>query len=214
MAEILLIEPDYQIRSTMQSILTSAGHECALSETVSEAQRLLLQHSVGMTVLNARLPWAESCTFLRMLEKKGLPVLFLTADEGNVAHLKAMYQSECDVLLRPFSAQALLDAVDRLLHSVNRLLTLGRLQMDLRTRRVTLDNVQLSLTSQEFELLRVLMQTPEIAVSREQLLRSAWGYQGIGVTRTVDVHVQRLRRKLGFDSIETVYKTGYRLRNA
>lgn len=214
MAEILLIEPDHQLGSTMQSILSGAGHHCALSATVGEAQRLLLERPTGMTVLNARLPWAESCTFLRVLEKKGLPVLFMTTDKGNINHLKAMYQSECDVLLLPFTSDALLDTVNRLVRFPTQQLVMGRLQMDLRTRRVTMDNVELTLTSQEFELLRVLMESPDTAISRQQLLRAAWGYQGMGVTRTVDVHVQRLRRKLGSGYIETVYKTGYRLKNA
>ena len=63
-------------------------------------------------------------------------------------------------------------------------------------------------------LLLALMQSPETALSREELLRTAWGYQGIGETRTVDVHVQRLRRKLGSSCIETVYNHGYRLKMA
>ncbi len=214
MAEILLIEPERKSREMMQRALTQAGHRCCQCTTIPEAQRLLYERRFGMTVLNARLPWAESCTFLRALEKKGLPVLFIAADAANVAHLKAMYQPECDVLLASFSEKALLDAVNGLLYTGTCLLTVGKLQMDLRARRVRMNEQELTLTSQEFELLRVLMEAPETAVTREQLLRAAWGYQGIGITRTVDVHVQRLRRKLGRECIETVYKTGYRLRLA
>ena len=81
--------------------------------------------------------------------------------------------------------------------------------------KACLDNGEpLSLTAQEFELLQALMRSPDTPVSRQELLRTAWGYQSIGITRTVDVHVQRLRRKLGAKAIETVYKTGYRLRLA
>ena len=77
-----------------------------------------------------------------------------------------------------------------------------------------LDGERVELTAQEFALLLALMENPDMPISREQLLRKAWGYQSIGETRTVDVHVQRLRKKLGVDRIETVYKCGYRLKMA
>ena len=80
--------------------------------------------------------------------------------------------------------------------------------------RVTMAGEHLTLTAQEFALLEVLVKTPGAAVSRETLLRTAWGYQDLGETRTVDVHIQRLRRKLGKSCIETVYKTGYKLKMA
>ena len=77
-----------------------------------------------------------------------------------------------------------------------------------------LNGRRVELTAQEMALLLALMNQPDTPVSREQLLREAWGYQSMGETRTVDVHVQRLRKKLGEDWIETVYKCGYRLRLA
>ena len=76
---------------------------------------------------------------------------------------------------------------------------------------VLLDGRRVELTAQEFALLNALMEKPDVPVSREHLLRTAWGYQSMGETRTVDVHVQRLRKKLGGNYIETVYKCGYRL---
>ena len=93
-------------------------------------------------------------------------------------------------------------------------MTLGNLQLDVQLRQATKDGQPLSLTAQEFALLQALMQSPNAALTREQLLRTAWGYQGVGETRTVDVHIQRLRRKIGSGCIETVYKLGYRLRPA
>lgn len=81
--------------------------------------------------------------------------------------------------------------------------------------KVTINGKTVTLTTQEIALLEVLMEQSDSTVSRETLLRKAWGYQSIGVTRTVDVHIQRLRKKLGIDNIiETVYKAGYRLRIA
>ena len=86
--------------------------------------------------------------------------------------------------------------------------------MDEKERVALLGGRRVELTAQEFALLLALLERPDTPVSREQLLRTAWGYQSMGETRTVDVHVQRLRKKLGGEYIETVYKCGYRLKLA
>ena len=114
----------------------------------------------------------------------------------------------------PFDDETFIAAVDRLLESSFSTLRCGDLRLDVNAHCVTKDGKSLTLTAQEFELLQALMRSPDAPVTREELLRTAWGYQGMGITRTVDVHVQRLRRKLGPTAIETVYKTGYRLRLA
>lgn len=214
MANILMMEPNAEKNREMCEILTAAGHVCCPALTVGEGTARLNEGARMMTVLNARMPWKESIAFLRALEEKGLPVLFLTTDEANAPHLRAMYASSCDVLRIPAAEEALVGAVASLLESSKRLLTFGPLRMDTEQRQVTFAGAPLSLTTQEFALLRELMQSPDTAVSRESLLRNAWGYEGMGITRTVDVHIQRLRRKLGASLIETVYKTGYRLKLA
>ena len=213
MAEILILEPNRQLNRQMCDALNRAGHRCAAALSVSEAERALRRGRM-MTVINAQLPFTQSYAFVRSLAEKGLPVLFITADAANADHLRAMYKSDSDVLLSPFTAAQLTAAADRLLRTSEKTLTLGGLRLDTETRRATKDGEAIDLTAQEFALLQALMRSPDEAVSREDLLRTAWGYQGIGITRTVDVHVQRLRRKLGPASIETVYKTGYRLRMA
>ena len=86
------------------------------------------------------------------------------------------------------------------------------LMIDEAAQTVYVNGALCSLTQQEFSLLQELAQNADRAVSRQDLLRDAWGYASPGDTRTVDVHVQRLRRKLGFSCIETVYRLGYRLR--
>ena len=86
------------------------------------------------------------------------------------------------------------------------------LAIDEDERAVYVDGEPCDLTQQEFYLLQELAQNPDRPLSREELLRDAWGYQSPGETRTVDVHIQRLRKKLGFSCIETVYRRGYRLR--
>ena len=214
MADILIMEPDRRMGKKMGDILTQAGHTCTAMNDAADGIRFVREGERMLTILNAQLPWTDSFNLLRALEEKGWPVLFITADPGNVGHLRAMYQAGCDVLLSPYSRTALVQAVDTLLEVSDRMMTLGPLCLDMTSHTATMDGESLSLTAQEFALLRALMQSPDAAVTREQLLRTAWGYQTMGETRTVDVHIQRLRRKLGATCIETVYKMGYRLKLA
>jgi len=128
-----------------------------------------------------------------------------------VSHLRALYGGPSDVITVPFSQKALLAKVTALLGNE---VPLGTLTVDEAERVALLDGERVELTAQEYALLLALMENADMAVSREQLLRKAWGYQSMGDTRTVDVHVQRLRKKLGGERIETVYKCGYRLKMA
>lgn len=214
MADILIMEPDQRIGNKMCEALSRAGHSCVALRDVASGIQAVRCGERMLTILNAQLPWTDSFNLLRALEEKGWPVLFITGDAGNVEHLRAMYQAGCDVLLSPYDGRALIGAVNALLEDTSRRMTLGPLCLDVASRTATLDGESLSLTAQEFALLRALMQSPDAAVTREQLLRTAWGYQTMGETRTVDVHIQRLRRKLGATCIETVYKMGYRLKLA
>lgn len=214
MADILIIEPDLQAGYRMSEALVPANHVCRNVTNIPEGADLLLDGTRMLTILNARLPWTESIGLLRALEERGCPVLFVTTDENNASHLRALYQGNCAVLLAPFDGSSLRAAVAELLEKTNRLLTIGALRLDADRHEATLDGEQLTLTAQEFALLHALMRSPDATLSREELLRTAWGYQNVGETRTVDVHVQRLRRKLGAGCIETVYKLGYRLKMA
>lgn len=214
MADILIMEPELRLGMKMSDVLSHAGHTCTAAQTIEDGLAQVASASRLVTILNARLPWKESYTFLRTLSEKNWPVLFITGDSANADHLRAMYPAPCDVLPCPFDARSLIAAVSGLSRSSSDLLTLGSLQLDLQRRRVTKNGQALSLTAQEFALLHALMQSPDAALTREELLRTAWGYQTAGETRTVDVHIQRLRRKIGSSCIETVYKLGYRLKPA
>lgn len=214
MSDILIIEPDLHQAYLMNAALESEGCRCRIAASIAECAEILQDCPRMLTILNTRLPWTESFRLLRVLEDRGWPVLFIAGEAGNATHLRALYQGCCGVLPAPFAAEELRTIVSALLAETNRLLTIGPLRLDTERREATLAGEQLTLTAQEFSLLHALMQSPDAALSREELLRTAWGYQGVGETRTVDVHVQRLRRKLGPSCIETVYKHGYRLKMA
>ena len=214
MATILIIDPDTVARTRMCEALEAVGHRCLLTDNTADGYDIARQSSRLVTILNARLSWAESFALLRLLEEKTWPVLFITADASTVHHLRALYQGPRGVLLAPYDVSQLRHSVAMLLSETNSQLTLGALRLDIENRECTLDGDLLTLTAQEFSLLQALMESPDSPLTREELLRTAWGYQTAGETRTVDVHIQRLRRKLGTSCIETVYKLGYRLKMA
>ncbi|MCI6376483.1 MAG: response regulator transcription factor [Clostridiales bacterium] len=164
-----------------------------------------------LVLMDAQLKWTTCRPLLEAFQKRGCPILFLTGDRKMSAHLRALYGGHSDVLTTPFSHKTLLAKVMGVLGETE---PLRELSVDEEERVALLDGRRVELTAQEFALLLALMEKPDIPVSREQLLRRAWGYQSMGETRTVDVHVQRLRKKLGGEYIETVYKCGYRLKLA
>ena len=214
MADILIIDPDLQTGYRTCDALTSAGHICRSVTTIADGRLLLEEQPRVLAILNAQLPWTESAALLQILADRSCPVLFITTEAANANHLRALYPGVCGVLAAPYDGTSMRQAVAGVLARTHSLLTIGALRLDADRRVATLDGESLTLTAQEFALLHALMLSPDSPLSREELLRTAWGYQGIGETRTVDVHIQRLRRKLGAGCIETVYKHGYRLKMA
>lgn len=165
-----------------------------------------------LVLLDAQMKWTACRPLLERFSQLGCPILFVTGDRKMSSHLRALYAGRSDVLTAPFTSRQLMGKARALLGEQRP--ARSELSLDESERVALLDGRRVELTAQEYALLLALMEKPDVPVSREQLLRKAWGYQSMGETRTVDVHVQRLRKKLGFDCIETVYKCGYRLKLA
>jgi two-component system, OmpR family, alkaline phosphatase synthesis response regulator PhoP len=209
MAKILIYGKEKKVTDKLYHILSRNGNEvlrlCPSDGVPAQ------QDKNTLVVMDARLKWPECRALFHKIQGLEYPVLFLTADQDAVTHLRALYRGRSDVLVIPFSPKAALQVADGLLQH-NR--PLSPLTVDEETRVAMLGDERVELTAQELALLITLMENPDLPVSREHLLRKAWGYQSMGETRTVDVHVQRLRRKLGMNRIETVYRCGYRLKTA
>ena len=212
MTRLLIWEPNEQIERKLQDILKKEPYElCMMSET-DDFSAVPEDDVPLVVVMDARMRWSLCRPLLDECRKRGLPLLFLTADKhaSAHAHLKALYAGSCDVATLPLQAKPLRTRLEALCGNP----ASSELRINEEERVALLDGRRVELTAQEMALLLALMEKPDTPVSREQLLRKAWGYQSMGETRTVDVHVQRLRKKLGGDYIETVYKCGYRLKLA
>ena len=209
MAKILIYSKEKSVTDKIHRIFTKHGHEVL---RLKPSAGIPKQHDKDtLVVMDARLQWQECRVLFHTIQDLDYPVLFLTADQETVTHLRALYRGRSDVLVMPFSPKTALQVADGLLKHNQ---PLSPLTVNEETRVAMLGDERIELTAQELALLMTLMENPDLPVSREHLLRKAWGYQSMGETRTVDVHVQRLRRKLGMNRIETVYRCGYRLKTA
>lgn len=145
----------------------------------------------------------------------GTPAIFLTARSELADKLKGLAMGADDYLTKPFQMLELAARVETVLRRTKKEetdFTLGSMRCDFHRHQVFLGGTVIECTPKEYELLRVLIRNRNIALSREKLLDMVWGYDFEGGTRTVDVHIQRLRHKLHLeDYIKTVYKLGYRL---
>ncbi len=212
MAKILILASEDRLSDKVCKTLTHAGYECMVAETAADGLALVTSISDKvLTIISSGTNWADSHALLNELQQRNWPVLFIARRISNADHLKSLYRADCAVLSASANSKELVACVAELLRNIETKLTVGTLQMDVAEHQATLDGKALTLTAQEFSLLRALMEAPNATLTREQLLRTAWGYLCVGETRTVDVHIQRLRKKIGIDSIETIYKLGYRL---
>lgn len=213
MARVLIVEDEDAIRQIMNMHLKLVGHDCIEAEDASQARALLAEKSVDLALLDVMLPGEDGFSLAETLIGRDIPMLFVTAKISVADRVRGLRMGAQDYILKPFELAELLARVENILRRTQREETqfsCGALQIDFPARRVALDGEEVPLTAMEFDLLSMLVRRRNVAMSREELLHGVWGYDYTGETRTVDVHVQRLRAKIGTAYIETVYKYGYR----
>jgi len=213
MAELLIVEDDASIREILHMHLSLVGHSVREAPDAAQARLLMQERLPALALLDIMLPGEDGFSLGESLIAKGVPVLFLTAKTAVPDRVRGLSMGAQDYMLKPFEPAELLARVENILRRTRRedtLLESGALVIDFAARRVALSGEEIPLTALEFDLLAMLARRKNVAMSREELLVGVWGYDYAGETRTVDVHVQRLRSKIGASYIETVYKYGYR----
>ena len=214
MARILIAEDEQPIRELIARNLTLVGHQCETAADGTEALALGGQKQFDLALLDVMLPGLDGFALKRQLPER-LPVIFVTAKSALSSRLEGLGLGADDYIVKPFEILELLARVQAVLRRTGAgegILTLDRCRIDLSQRRVTLDGEEVPLKPQEYALLEVLVRNRNLALSRDKLIELAWGYDYDGDSRTVDVHVQRLRKKLDLEQrLQTVYKLGYRL---
>jgi DNA-binding response OmpR family regulator len=219
---ILVVEDDARIRDLIKYNLERAGFRATMAIDGESGLEQVFASRPDAVVLDIMLPGQSGIEVLRQLRSEptteSIPVLLLTARSTETDKLLGFEQGADDYLTKPFSPRELVARVRALLRrslspSAPAGITIGSLAIDLLAHEVTYDGREISLTRKEFDLLCFLAQSPGRVHSRDELLRKVWGYDFVGETRTVDVHVRRLRTKLGAGAhlIDTVTGVGYKL---
>ncbi|MGX6977978.1 response regulator transcription factor [Vagococcus elongatus] len=212
MSNILIVEDDRAINQLVISGLKIAGFHCFQAYYGMEALRIYEKEDIDLILLDINLPDSDGFSLFRSF--KHTPIIYLTARDGLDDRVKGLNLGAEDYIVKPFALPELIARVQVVLRRFNQeesLFVRDELRVDLGKRKVWLADSSVTLTYQEFELLAVLIRHKNLALTREQLIDLAWGFDYAGDERTVDVHIQRLRKKLELHSLKTVYKLGYRL---
>ena len=211
MACILLADDEQGIRSMLNMYLGLSGHTMILAANGAEAREKLEQYKVDVALLDIMMPGEDGFSLAQAFLDREIPVLFLTAKTAVADRVRGLRMGAEDYILKPFEPEELLARIDVILRRTKpKIFSQCGIEVDYERRTVTVNGESLGLTAMEFDLLALLTRNAGAALSRERILSAVWGWDFVGETRTVDVHVQRLRAKLGPEAIETVFKYGYR----
>ncbi len=214
MAYILVAEDEIPINDLICKNLKLLGYKTAQAFDGPEALGLAEKENFDLVLLDVMLPGMSGFQVKTKLPKD-LPVIFVTAKTSVSDQLTGLNLGAEDYITKPFDTLVLIARVENVLRRTRKndaVFTIKDCVIDLSMRTVYKNGERVDLALQEYNLLEALVLNRNFALSREKLLQLAWGYDYSGDTRTVDVHIQRLRKKLGlYQEIATVYKYGYRL---
>ena len=220
---ILIAEDDLDIAELISHYLTKAGWSVHVARAGDQALAYVRNHPVDVVILDLMLPGMsgfEVCQALRSERTTAdLPIIMLTARTEEGDRVKGLELGADDYVSKPFSPNELVARVRAVVRRTRRsepadtILRLGSIVMDLSRHTVSNDGSEVTLTAKEFLLLQFFLEHRGRVLSRDRLLEDVWGYRYTGGTRTVDVHVRRLREKLPalVDALTTVKQFGYKL---
>ena len=215
MVKILIAEDEEPIANLIRMNLKKAGYACECAYDGQEAADRMEEGHYDLLLLDIMLPKINSYELMEYAKSTQLPVIFITAMDSTENKVKGLKMGAEDYLAKPFEIVELLarvEAVLRRCNKIGRMLHILDVDIDLSSRTVMQDNQQILLTLKEYELLLFFARNPNIALYREVIYEQVWEKEYTGDSRTVDLHVQRLKKKLGWDKhICAVYKIGYRL---
>lgn len=218
-AHILLVDDEKHITELARLYLENEGMRVRAAYDGASALQSLQAQMPDLIVLDLMLPQVDGYEVCRRVRAfSDVPILMLTARDDDIDKIVGLELGADDYLTKPFNPRELVARVRAILRrtrveSKTQRIVLGNLEIDLERREVTVANAPVTLRTKEFDLLAALAQNPRLVWTREKLLEHVWGYDFAGETRTVDVHVAHLRKKLACANveIETVTGVGYKL---
>ena len=214
--KILIAEDEAAIANLVRTVLTDAGYRCIWAPDGIQAADLLEQEPFDLALLDIMLPGADGYELLDYCKTLDVPVIFLTALGEVEDRVRGLRRGAEDYLPKPFALSELLARVETVLRRCGKGEQLLRLEPDIEidpaARIVRKGGQAVALTAKEFDLLVLFVQNKNVVLCRDRIFERVWNEEYLGDSRTVDLHVQRMRKKLGLEErLTAVYKIGYRL---
>lgn len=215
MIRILIVDDEKPICDLIDMNLSAAGYACVAVQDGLTAIEAVEKNTFDLVLLDIMLPGADGYDVMEYIRPFKVPVIFISAKHEVKDRVKGLKLGADDYLIKPFDVTELLARVEAVLRRYNKtdkVITLGDVEIDVEARRVKRGGSQVSLTSKEFDLMLLFVENRNVALFRENLYERVWDDEYFANSRTLDLHVQRLRKKLGWEkNLVAVYKVGYRL---
>ncbi len=216
MTKILVAEDEEAIANLIYMNLVKTGYKVEIAYDGKSAADLMSNYTFDLCLFDIMLPLIDGYELLEYAKLLDVPVIFLTAKGETQDKVKGLRLGADDYVTKPFQIIELLARVESVLRryqKVEQVIKSGNIELDIRSRIVKKDGTEIDLTCKEFDLLMLFMQNQNIALYRETIYERVWGGDLLEGCRTVDLHVQRLKKKLAIEQrIETIYKVGYRFK--
>ncbi|WP_206458217.1 response regulator transcription factor [Anaerovorax sp. IOR16] len=215
MIKILIVEDEKSISDLIKMNLLDEGYDCTCAYDGEEAANLIEKQVFDLILLDIMLPKIDGYELIEYIKSFEIPVIFLTAKVSVKDKVKGLKAGAEDYMTKPFDIMELLARVERVLRRYNKTsqqISFSDIKIDILARMVYKNNEPINLTVKEFDLLVLFARNKNKALYRSQIYSQVWGEEYMGDSRTVDLHVQRMRKKLSLEKqIVSLYKVGYRL---
>ena len=215
MVRILAVDDERPIAELLRLSLNQAGYECVCAYDGLEAANRIEAERFDLILLDIMLPGIDGFELMDYIRSTGVPVIFLTAKNAVADRVKGLRMGAEDYMVKPFDIQELLARVEGVLRRHGKLQTVlqvGDLTINTLSMQVTRGGEEISLTRKEYELLLLFARNVGVVLSKTTIYERVWGGEYPDNTRTVELHVQRMKKKLGWDDrLRPVYGMGYRL---
>lgn len=216
MNKILIVEDEIAISDLIKIGLESQGYKCETANDGEIAANLIEQKQYDLVLLDVMLPKIDGYELLDYVKQmQDIPVIFITAKGQVKDKIKGLKEGADDYITKPFVMEELIARVEAVLRRYNKLsenINIDNITINSISRTVKKGDEKIELTPKEFDLLMLFVQNKNTALYREVIFEKVWGEELEFETRTLDLHIQRLRKKLGWkDKIKTVYRIGYML---
>ena len=215
MIRVLIVEDEKPISDLIKLSLSKAGYSCTCAYDDTTAANLLEEEHFDLALLDVMLPEVSGFELMEYIQPTGTPVIFITAKNSVDDRVKGLRMGAEDYIVKPFEVMELLARVEVVLRRYQKtedVLTLGDLTIDMRSLQVQRKGETILLTKKEWDLMLLFAQNPGAALYRETIYERVWGGEYPVGSRVVDLHIQRLRKKIGWeDKLQTVNRVGYRL---